>query len=45
MKFEKTPEISSINYMKKSNLGSNVESRAKLEIVTKPLKVLSALLI
>ena len=27
MEFEKTPEISSINYMEKSNLGSNVESR------------------
>ena len=31
MEFEKTPEISSINYMKKSNLGSNVESRVNLK--------------
>ena len=30
MEFERAPEIRSINYMKKSNLGSNVESRVKL---------------
>ena len=31
MKFEKTPRVSSINYMKKSNLGSNVESRVNAQ--------------